>query len=66
MELVQDHMSEALVVYNPDVNVRSKLLTSDPGIHWFVAIVVVPRSLELFTEVINRGVVFSEPETKLL
>ena len=66
LELVQDHMSETLVVDNSDVNVRGELLASDPGVHWLVAIVVVPRGLELFTKVINRGIVFAEPETKRL
>ena len=64
LELVQDHVSEALVVDNSDVDVRSKLLAGDPGVHWLVTIVVVSCSFELFTKVINRSVVFGEPKTK--
>jgi len=59
-------VSETLVVDDSDVNVRSKLLPGDPGVHWLVTIVVVSCSLELFAKVINRGVVFSEPKIKLL
>ena len=59
-------MSETLVVDNSDINVRSELLAGDPGVHWFVTIVVVSCSFELFAKVINRGVVFGEPGIKLL
>jgi len=55
---------ETLIVNDSDVYVRSELLAGDPRVHWLVAIVVVSCGLELFTEVINRGVVFGEPEIK--
>lgn len=57
-------MSETLVVDDTDVDVRSKLLTGDPGVHWLVAIVVIPCGLELFTKVIDRSIVFSESVTE--
>ena len=65
LELVQDHVSETLIVNDSDVNVRSELLAGNPRVHWLVAIVVVSCGLELFTEVINCGVVFSEPDIKI-
>lgn len=66
LELVQDHVPEALVVDDSDVDVRSKLLAGNPGVHWLVAIVVVSCSFELFTKVINCSIVFGKPEINRL
>lgn len=62
MEFVQNHVSEALIIDDSNVDVCSELLASDPGVHWLVAIVIVSCGLKLFTKVINCGVVFGESE----
>ena len=54
-------MPETLIVDNTNVDVRGELLPGDPGIHWFVAVVVVARSKKLIAEVFDRCVFFSEP-----
>ena len=61
LELVEDHVPETLIVDNTNVDVRGELLPGDPGIHWFVAVVVVARSKKLLPEVVNCGIFFREP-----
>ena len=56
LKLVKDHVPQPLVVDHTKVDVRSKFLTCYPGIHWFIAIVVVPSSSKLLAEVIYSSV----------
>ena len=42
LELVQHHVTEALIVYDTDVDVSSEFLTGDARVQRLVAIVVVP------------------------
>lgn len=41
LEFVQHHVAQALVVHDPDVDVRGELLSGNTGVHWLVAVVVV-------------------------
>lgn len=61
LEFIVYHVSETLVVDDTQVDVRCELLSGDARVHRFVAPVVVTRGDELFTKVINGGVLFIEP-----
>ena len=61
LELVEDHVAQALVVDDADVDVRRELLPGDPGVHRLVPIVVVPGSEQLLAKVVDGGVFFGEP-----
>ena len=57
-------MSETLVVNHTDVDVGCEFLTGDAGIHWFVAVVVVPSGQELIAKVADGGVLLGESSFK--
>ena len=57
-------MPEALVVYDPDVDVGCELLPGDAGVHGFVAVVVVSSGEKLLSEVVYSSVFLREPEKR--
>lgn len=63
LKLVENHVTEALVIHNADVDVRCKFLASDARVHGLVAIIVVSCCDELFTKIIDRPVLFREPRS---
>lgn len=60
LELIEDHVSKALVVDDADVDVGSKLLPRYARIHGLVAIIIVSCGEELLAKVIHRRIFFSE------
>ena len=61
LELVEDHVSQALVVDDADVDVRRELLAGDPRVHRLVAVVVVAGGEELLAKIVDSRVFFREP-----
>lgn len=60
LELVQNHVSQTLVVDHSDVDVRGKFLPGNTGVHWFVPVVIVTSGKQLLSKVVNSGVLLGE------
>lgn len=56
LKLVEYHVSQPLIIDHTEVDVGSEFLTCYPGIHRFIAIVVVPSSAKLLAEVIYSSI----------
>eukprot|EP00160_Parvularia_atlantis_P019732 Unigene7868_Nuclearia_a/m.24167 Unigene7868_Nuclearia_a/g.24167 ORF Unigene7868_Nuclearia_a/g.24167 Unigene7868_Nuclearia_a/m.24167 type:complete len:339 (-) Unigene7868_Nuclearia_a:1067-2083(-) len=64
LELVRDHVPQALVVHHAQVDVGVKLGARDAAVHGLVAVVVVPRRAQLLTKVVDRAVLLIELERR--
>jgi len=62
LELVVDHVTQALVVHDAQVDVGSELAARDAAVHGLVAVVVVARFAQLLAEVVGRRVLLGELE----
>jgi hypothetical protein len=60
--LVANHVSKALIVYDPEVYVGSELAASDATVHRFVTVVIVTSFAKLVTEVVGCRILFGELE----
>jgi hypothetical protein len=58
-------MAETLIVYNPEIDIGSKLLSCDARVHRFVTPVIVSGNEELFPEVVYSCVFFVKPGTPI-
>ena len=56
LEFIQNHVTKTLIEDNADIYIRCKLLTSNPRIHGFVAVVVVACGKKLLPKIVNSGI----------
>jgi len=64
LELVRDHVTQALVVDQADEDVRTQGQARHTAVHGLVAVVVVTCLLELLTEKVDRSVLLRESNSQ--
>lgn len=64
LELVEDHVSQSLVIDDANVDIRCELLTGYTRIHGLVAIIIVSRGQELLAEVFYCGIFLGKPNRR--
>lgn len=62
LEFVQHHVSQTLIIYDTDVDVGGKFLSSDPRVHRLISIIIVSSRQELMTKVIDCCIFLCEPK----
>lgn len=53
LEFVVDHVSQTLIVYHSNVNVRRQFFSRNARIHGFIAVIIVSGALKLMTKVFH-------------